>query len=68
VLAKGQDLIALKIRSVAEGHGVPVIENKALARSLYDAVQVDQMIPPPFYRAVAEIIHYLQTRSRTHVA
>jgi len=62
VLAKGRDLIALKIRSVGEEHGVPVIEDRPLARSLHDAVEVDQLIPPEFYRAVAELLHYLQSR------
>jgi len=59
VVAKGQDHIALKIREVAEQHGIPVIEDKALARSLYKAVEVDRMIPPEFYKAVAEIVIYL---------
>ena len=59
VLAKGQDLIALRIRQVAEEHDIPVVEDKALARSMYDSVEVDQMIPPEFYRAVAELIHFL---------
>lgn len=62
VLAKGIDLIALKIREVAEKHGVPVIEDKPLARSLYDNVEVDKLIPSQFYRAVAEIIYYLHIR------
>ena len=43
-------------------HGIPVIENKALARSLYKAVEVDKMIPPEFYKAVAEIVFYLLAR------
>jgi flagellar biosynthesis protein FlhB len=60
VLAKGKDLIALRIRQVAEEHDIPVVEDKALARSMYDSVEVDQMIPPEFYRAVAELIHFLQ--------
>ncbi len=59
VLAKGQDLIALRIRQVAEEHDIPVVEDKALARSMYNSVEVDQMIPPEFYRAVAELIHFL---------
>ena len=63
VLAKGQDLIALKIREIAEANGVPVVEDKALARSMYDHVEVDRMIPPEFYRAVAELIHFLQART-----
>jgi flagellar biosynthetic protein FlhB len=63
VVAKGQDLIALKIREIAEKAGVPVLEQKLLARSMYDVVEVDQVIPPEFYRAVAELIHFL---SRKH--
>lgn len=60
VLAKGKDIIALKIREIAEQHGVPVLERKALVRSMFDHVEVDQMIPPEFYRPVAELIHFLQ--------
>jgi flagellar biosynthesis protein FlhB len=62
VVAKGQDLIALRIREVAAEHGIPVIENKALAQSLYRGVEVDKMIPPEFYKAVAEIVFYLMAR------
>ncbi len=62
VVAKGQDLIALKIREVAEQHGIPVIEDKALARSMYDQVEVDRLIPAAFYRAVAELVHYLASK------
>jgi flagellar biosynthetic protein FlhB len=62
VLAKGKDFIALKIREVAEQHGVPIVEDKPLARSLYDNVEVDKLIPSQFYRAVAEIIYYLHLR------
>jgi FlhB HrpN YscU SpaS Family len=45
----------LKIRSIAEDHAIPVVEDKPLARSLYAAVDVDRPIPTEFYRAVAEI-------------
>lgn len=62
VVAKGQDLIALKIREVAVEHGIPVIEDKLLARSLYKAVEVDRMIPPEFYKAVAEVVFFLFAR------
>jgi flagellar biosynthetic protein FlhB len=62
VLAKGADAIALKIRAVAEQNNIPVIENKALARALYEAVQVDQVIPSEFFRPVAEIIYFLQSQ------
>ena len=62
MLAKGVDLIALKIREIAIEHNVPIIEDKPLARSLYDAVSVDAAIPPEFYRAVAEIVHMIQEK------
>jgi flagellar biosynthetic protein FlhB len=68
VVAKGKDLIALKIRDIAERHGIPVVEDKPLARALHDKVAVDQMIPDEFYRAVAEIIHFIQTRKRQRQA
>jgi flagellar biosynthetic protein FlhB len=68
VLAKGADLVALRIRALAENHDIPIVEDKPLARSLYDNVHVDQLIPPQFYRAVAEIIHYLHVHKarKTH--
>ncbi|WP_298966148.1 flagellar biosynthesis protein FlhB [uncultured Methylobacterium sp.] len=64
VLAKGKDLIALRIREIAEQHGIPVIEDKPLARSLHDSAEVDKMIPAEFYRAVAQILFFLFARSR----
>lgn len=62
VVAKGQDILALKIREIAGQHGIAVIENKPLARSMYDLVEVGELIPPEFYKAVAEVIHYVQSR------
>jgi len=62
VLAKGADLLALKIRAIAEAHDIPVVEDKPLARSLYSAVEVERPIPVEFYRAVAEIVHLIQQR------
>jgi flagellar biosynthetic protein FlhB len=56
VVAKGQDLIALKIREIAEQHGIPVFEDPPLARSMFAQVSVDSVIPPAFYKAVAELI------------
>lgn len=63
VLSKGKDLLALKIREIAEQHCIPVVEDKALARSMYDVVEVERAIPPQFYKALAEIIHFLHARS-----
>ncbi len=59
VVAKGQDLIALRIREIAEAHSVPVFEEKSLARSMYKEVEVDQQIPVQFYKAIAELIKVL---------
>ncbi|WP_306118256.1 MULTISPECIES: flagellar type III secretion system protein FlhB [unclassified Roseitalea] len=59
VLAKGQDLIALRIREIAAEHNIAVHENPALTRAMYKAVTVDQIIPREFFEAVAEIIVYL---------
>ena len=65
VLAKGKDLLALRIREIAEANGIPVVEDKPLARSLYDSVEVDQMIPAEFYSAVAQILFFLFARTRS---
>lgn len=62
VVSKGQDLLALKIREIAEQHSIPVIEDKLLARSMYDSVEVDRTIPVEFYKAVAELIHFLYSK------
>lgn len=56
VVAKGQDLVALRIREIAEENGIPVFEEPMLARSMYKQVSVDSMIPPDFYKAVAELV------------
>ncbi len=64
VLAKGVDKLALVIREIAEQHNIPIIENKLLARSLYKSTEVDQLIPQEFYKAVAELIIYLDSKSR----
>ena len=65
VVAKGKDLIALKIRSIAEQNGIPIYEDRSLARSLYASVEVDKMIPPEFYKAVAGIILFLAQRGQS---
>ncbi|MCX2697478.1 flagellar type III secretion system protein FlhB [Ochrobactrum chromiisoli] len=66
VVAKGQDLIALKIREIAATNSVPVFEDVQLARALYKQVNVDQMIAPEFYKAVAELIRVINTRHSIH--
>jgi flagellar biosynthetic protein FlhB len=63
-VAKGADVIARKIREVAEAHNIPVVENPPLARALHATVEVDQEIPQEHYRAVAEIIGYVMRLRR----
>lgn len=58
-VAKGADLIALRIREIALEHRVPIVENAPLARALYAAVDVDREIKPEHYKAVAEVIGYI---------
>lgn len=59
VVAKGQDLNALRIRRIAAEHGIPVLERKPLARALYKMCEVGQEIPEEFYSTVAEILAYV---------
>ncbi|MEF3304831.1 flagellar biosynthesis protein FlhB [Paenibacillus sp. GYB003] len=59
VIAKGMDYIALKIRQVAEEHGIVKMENKPLARALYDQVEIGQTIPADLFQAVAEVLAYV---------
>jgi flagellar biosynthetic protein FlhB len=44
---------------VATEHGIEIVENKPLARGLFDSVEVGQDIPVDLYKAVAEIISYV---------
>lgn len=57
--AKGADLIAKRIRELAKEHGVPVLENPPLARTLYAKVELDSPVPPDLYAAVAQIIAFV---------
>lgn len=59
IVAKGKDLVALKIREIAKEHGVPIIENPPLAQSLYRGSEVGDDIPAALYRAVAELLSYV---------
>jgi len=63
VVAKGAGLIAERIREIARHHGVPVVEQKFVARTLFKLVEIGKEIPADLYRAVAEILAYVY-RSR----
>ncbi|WP_237152575.1 flagellar biosynthesis protein FlhB [Oryzibacter oryziterrae] len=58
-VAKGVDEVALRIREIAKGADVPVVENPPLARTLYASVELDQMVPAQHYKAVAQLIGYV---------
>mgnify|MGYP003385912749 CR=1 FL=1 len=58
-VAKGMDLIALKIREIAEENNVIIVENPPLARTLYKVIEINETIPPEHYKAVAEVISYV---------
>ena len=63
-LAKGTDLVALKIRELAATHSIPIVENPPLARALHATVEIDEEIPTEHYKAVAEIIGYVMKLRR----
>lgn len=56
VVAKGADLVALKIKEIAKENDVPIMENKPLARMLFKEVELEQQIPQDMYEAVAEVL------------
>ncbi|MCW2954992.1 MAG: flagellar biosynthetic protein FlhB [Conexibacter sp.] len=69
IIAKGQDLIALQIRRVAEEHDVPVIENPPLARSLHASVEIGQLVPEELFQAVAQVLaHVYRVAGRKRAA
>jgi flagellar biosynthetic protein FlhB len=57
-VAKGADEIAQRIKEIAQEHGIAVFEDRPLARSLYDLVEIGQEIRIEHYRAVAAALHY----------
>ena len=59
VLAKGKDLVALRIVEIAEQNGIIQVENVPLARGLYEAVELGMEIPEKFYQACAEVLAYV---------
>ncbi len=59
VVAKGADLIALKIKEIAKQHGVPIVEDKPLAQALFKSVEIGDQIPEQLFQAVAQILAYI---------
>jgi flagellar biosynthetic protein FlhB len=59
VVAKGAGYVAQKIKTLAAENDVPVVENKPLARTMFKATEIGDLIPAELYRAVAEILAYV---------
>jgi len=59
VVAKGKRLVAERIKQIAVEAGVPIVEDKPLARAMYDKVEIGDKIPVEFFTAVAEILAYV---------
>ena len=59
VTAKGIDYLAFQIREIAKQNNIPIVENRPVARALYNTVPVDGIIPSDLYVAVAEILAFV---------
>jgi len=58
VVAKGADVVAMRIREIARENSIPIVENKPVARALYK-IELDHFVPEELYKAVAEILAYV---------
>ena len=68
VVAKGKRLIAERIRDLAKKHDIPIVEDKPLARGLFDMAEPGEQIPEEFFAAVAEILAYVYSLKGTRAA
>ncbi len=59
VLAKGQRIMAERIKQVAKEHKVPIVENKPVARALFKTAEIGHPVPVDLYQAVAEILAFI---------
>lgn len=64
IVAKGIDFLAIKIKDIAKENKIPIIENPALARSLFEQIDIDREIPSEFYKAMAEVFSYVYELKR----
>lgn len=64
VVAKGADLLAQRIKEIAGNAGIPIVENKPLARGLYATAEIGEDIPLELYQAVAEVLAYVMSMRR----
>lgn len=59
IIAKGTDSIAQRIKEIAKEHNVHMIENRSLARALYAAAEIGEVIPEEYFQPVAEVLAYV---------
>jgi flagellar biosynthesis protein FlhB len=64
IIAKGADLIAEKIKSIAREKNIPIVENKPLARTIFKTLKIGQVIPRELFVAVAEVLSYVYNLRR----
>ena len=64
LLAKGERIVAEEIKTIAEEHEIPVVENEPLARSIHRTTKVGQEVPPQLYQAVAEVLAFIYKQKR----
>ncbi|MBL8474813.1 MAG: EscU/YscU/HrcU family type III secretion system export apparatus switch protein [Methyloversatilis sp.] len=64
VIAKGAGFLAARMRLMARRHGVPVVENRRLARALFHGVAIDRPVPPEQYSAVARVLVWVYSMRR----
>jgi flagellar biosynthetic protein FlhB len=66
VLAKGIDYLAMRIKNIAKENNIEIVENKALARTLYQTVDIGEEIPPELYQAVAEVLAFVYSLKNSY--
>lgn len=68
VLAKGEDYLAQRIKERAREYDIEIVENKPLARALYQSVDIGEEVPQELYQAVAEVLAYVYNLKNRTVA
>ena len=66
MISRGTDLVAMRIRDLAKGHDIPVLQSPMLARALYAHAELDQPIPATLYTAVAQVLAYVYRLQGSH--
>jgi flagellar biosynthetic protein FlhB len=59
IIAKGKRIMAEQIKKIAAEAGIPIVEDKPLARAMYDKVNIGDEVPVEFFTAVAEVLAYV---------